>query len=137
MKKILKKEKKILAFSKLVCYYTEAPCERALYAPVAQLDRVTGYEPVGQGFESLPAYHMSTLTLIELAWTFFIIILDFTHKRGKNATFWEIARKVAFFRVNLGLIPRKLRVANRSLRVTNRGSRVTYSPLRVANRVSV
>ena len=27
-----------------------------MYAPVAQLDRVTGYEPVGQGFESLPAY---------------------------------------------------------------------------------
>ena len=26
------------------------------YAPVAQLDRVTGYEPVGRGFESLPAY---------------------------------------------------------------------------------
>ena len=30
-------------------------CE-ARYAPVAQLDRVTGYEPVGRGFESLPAY---------------------------------------------------------------------------------
>ena len=29
------------------------------YAPVAQLDRVTGYEPVGQGFESLPAYHLT------------------------------------------------------------------------------
>ena len=29
---------------------------KALYAPVAQLDRVTGYEPVGRGFESLPAY---------------------------------------------------------------------------------
>ena len=29
---------------------------RARYAPVAQLDRVTGYEPVGRGFESLPAY---------------------------------------------------------------------------------
>ena len=28
-----------------------------MYAPVAQLDRVTGYEPVGRGFESLPAYH--------------------------------------------------------------------------------
>ena len=28
----------------------------AWYAPVAQLDRVTGYEPVGRGFESLPAY---------------------------------------------------------------------------------
>ena len=29
---------------------------RLWYAPVAQLDRVTGYEPVGRGFESLPAY---------------------------------------------------------------------------------
>ena len=29
---------------------------KASDAPVAQLDRVTGYEPVGQGFESLPAY---------------------------------------------------------------------------------
>ena len=29
---------------------------KAWYAPVAQLDRVTGYEPVGRGFESLPAY---------------------------------------------------------------------------------
>ena len=27
------------------------------FALVAQLDRVTGYEPVGQGFESLPARH--------------------------------------------------------------------------------
>ncbi len=38
-------------------YYwgTENPCERNLDALVAQLDRVTGYEPVGQGFESLPA----------------------------------------------------------------------------------
>ena len=28
---------------------------RCEYAPLAQLDRVTGYEPVGQGFESLTA----------------------------------------------------------------------------------
>ena len=28
----------------------------AVYAPIAQLDRVTGYEPVGRGFESLLAY---------------------------------------------------------------------------------
>ena len=27
-----------------------------VYAPVAQLDRVTDYESVGRGFESLPAY---------------------------------------------------------------------------------
>ena len=28
------------------------------YAAVAQLDRVTGYEPVGRGFESLQPYHI-------------------------------------------------------------------------------
>ena len=28
------------------------------YAGVAQLDRVTGYEPVGRGFESLRPYHV-------------------------------------------------------------------------------
>ena len=36
-------------------YYVLARYER-VYALVAQLDRVTGYEPVGRGFESLPAY---------------------------------------------------------------------------------
>ena len=30
--------------------------ENILYAPVAQLDRVFGYEPKGRGFESLLAY---------------------------------------------------------------------------------
>ena len=30
---------------------------RSIYAPVAQLDRVSGYEPEGQGVESLPARH--------------------------------------------------------------------------------
>ena len=29
------------------------------YAPVAQLDRVFGYEPKGQGFESLRAHHIT------------------------------------------------------------------------------
>ena len=33
------------------------------YAPVAQLDRVTDYESVGRGFESLPAYHLKSLKL--------------------------------------------------------------------------
>ena len=51
--------KKVLAFFFLVCYYTEA-LMKAWYAPVAQLDRVTGYEPVGRGFESLPAYQKSS-----------------------------------------------------------------------------
>ena len=37
---------------------------KALYAPVAQLDRVTGYEPVGRGFESLPAYQKTCKALL-------------------------------------------------------------------------
>ncbi len=61
------------------------------------MDRASDSGSEGWGFESLPVYHMSTLTLIELAWTFFLIILDITPKGGKNATFLEIARKVAFF----------------------------------------
>ncbi len=32
---------------------------KQVYAPVAQLDRVTDYESVGRGFESLPAYQKS------------------------------------------------------------------------------
>ena len=39
-----------------------------LNAPVAQLDRVTGYEPVGRGFESLLA-HQSFLILTNLILT--------------------------------------------------------------------
>ena len=30
------------------------------YAPIAQLDRVTDYESVGRGFESLSAYQLTT-----------------------------------------------------------------------------
>ena len=101
------------------------------------MDRASDSGSEGWGFESLPVYHMSTLTLIELAWTFFIYILDFTLKRGKIATFREITRKVAFLHYSKGGFFRKLRVANRSLRVTNKGFRVTNTLLRVANRVSV
>ena len=54
-RKILKKFQKALAFLNLLCYYTLA-LRNAVYAPVAQLDRVTDYESVGRGFESLPAY---------------------------------------------------------------------------------
>ena len=36
------------------------------YAPLAQLDRVTGYEPVGQGFESLAACHEKRLAFASL-----------------------------------------------------------------------
>ncbi len=36
-----------------------------MYAPVAQLDRVFGYEPKGRGFESLLAYHVKAVILHE------------------------------------------------------------------------
>ena len=31
---------------------------RQQFAPVAQLDRVIGFEPIGRGFESLRAHHL-------------------------------------------------------------------------------
>src|SRR5437763_5724901 len=40
------------------------PARTNLSAPVAQLDRATGYEPVGRVFESLRAHHLSPNPLI-------------------------------------------------------------------------
>ena len=56
-----KKSKKLkipLAFFCKRCYTKQAVKRNASfrYAAVAQLDRVTGYEPVGRGFESLSAH---------------------------------------------------------------------------------
>lgn len=34
------------------------------FAPVAQLDRVTGYEPVGRGFESLLAHQCNASSIM-------------------------------------------------------------------------
>ena len=56
--------KKVLAFHNYLCYYMQA-LERVRYALVAQLDRVTDYESVGRGFESLPAYHLPMESLIQ------------------------------------------------------------------------
>ena len=42
----------------LMLWYSYKAVE-TVYAPVAQLDRVFGYEPKGRGFESLLAYHFS------------------------------------------------------------------------------
>ena len=58
LKKTIKKyknAKKRLAFFKHLCYHTLAH-PRMRHAPIAQLDRVTDYESVGRGFESLSAY---------------------------------------------------------------------------------
>ena len=50
-KKYAMRQKKVLHF-RFVCANI---FEHKKYALLAQLDRVTGYEPVGQGFESLAA----------------------------------------------------------------------------------
>ena len=50
------------------CYHSQALCEKiayALYAPVAQLDRVPGYEPVGRTFESCQACHGNPCTRMD------------------------------------------------------------------------
>ena len=50
----------MLAFLSEPCYDVQVVSESDRHAAVAQLDRVTGYEPVGQGFESLlPCQHRS------------------------------------------------------------------------------
>ena len=53
----------MLAFFEVMCYYTQARYQVRAYAPVAQLDRVTDYESVGRGFESLLAYQKMGNTL--------------------------------------------------------------------------
>ena len=42
-----------------------------MYAPVAQLDRVTDYESVGRGFESLPAYQRRIIRTLLLGSDYF------------------------------------------------------------------
>ena len=85
--------------------------------------------------ESLPAYHISRLTLIELGGNF----LYSKQQRNaqtpyKNKTF--IGND--YFKMCISLKwPLFSRVTNSSFRVTNRVLRVANTPLRVANRVCV
>ena len=63
------------------------------YAPVAQLDRVFGYEPKGQGFESLRAHHLigKWLNLVEhVVWDHEVA--------GSNPVFPTICNKVLFYK---------------------------------------
>ena len=54
---------------------------RLWYAPVAQLDRVTGYEPVGRGFESLPAYQNSEVDIYLLRYFYYFWLRDSNPER--------------------------------------------------------
>ena len=92
--------KKVLAKSKHLCYYILAPSER--YAPVAQLDRVTGYEPVGQGFESLPAYQKPVFSTKGRVSS----VLQYTKPR--------VQQRVAFFLIHRSPVQSLLRNLHRS-----------------------
>ena len=46
------------------------------YALLAQMDRVTGYEPVGRGFESLTACHQTLIDIQTISvWTTIGVLL--------------------------------------------------------------
>ena len=54
--------------------------ESGTNAPVAQLDRVTDYESVGQGFESLPAYQEKAQNLHDSGlFSYFLESLEKAH----------------------------------------------------------
>ena len=52
------------------CKAVSKPYNQSVYAPVAQLDRVFGYEPKGRGFESRPAYHQKKQAFLSLLFCF-------------------------------------------------------------------
>ncbi len=59
------------------------------YALLAQLDRVFGYEPKGQGFESLAARHKKTVEIIRVsavfAFSWVFRLIKKAHKIVKNS----------------------------------------------------
>ena len=56
-------------------------------ASLAQLDRVTGYEPVGRGFESLLAHQIRSVILIQSHASF---------SMSKNTMLWDFFKKEKF-----------------------------------------
>ena len=56
----------LIIFKKLLTFYISNGIIfgrlKVVYAPVAQLDRVFGYEPKGRGFESLRMHHFDFST---------------------------------------------------------------------------
>ncbi len=56
--KMIKKDLQSLVNYYIIGCVNEKFIFEFVIAPVAQLDRVFGYEPKGQGFESLRAHHL-------------------------------------------------------------------------------
>ena len=71
MKTTIKNCKKDLLFIAICVNIT-----RQNYAPVAQLDRVFGYEPKGRGFESLPAHQKSSCSFEQELFSFIFALRD-------------------------------------------------------------
>ena len=77
-----------------MCYTVLVSKNNIMFALLAQLDRVFGYEPKGRGFESLPAYHVRA-SFISLALSFYKksefapLLLLFTKKQAFSFVFRE------------------------------------------------
>ena len=54
------------------------------YAPIAQLDRVTDYESVGRGFESLSAYQRRIIRTTYVGSDYFYILMDENNKMRRG-----------------------------------------------------
>ena len=72
-------------------YYTLAFRNAIAFAPVAQLDRVFGYEPKGRGFESLPACHEKSHFCLPTKVTFFNDIRSLARTGDISSIWYRIA----------------------------------------------
>ena len=107
---ISKKSQKSVDFFSIRCYYISAVKKRMLinrFALLAQLDRVFGYEPKGQGFESLAARQRTQYTFCALC--SFFVLLVFTQGirtrkglRRKKRCRWHVfgAERLARYRTH-------------------------------------
>ena len=86
----MKKRKKMLDVHR--CFAYVGGC-RAL---VAQLDRATGYEPVGREFESLRAHHFDVRKACRKRQAFFVCFIHYEKRRKKRLTFSARTTNVLF-----------------------------------------
>ena len=64
--------------------------DKTEYALLAQLDRVFGYEPKGQGFESLAARHEKEVISKKLLLFYFVVQRDSKDERHRATVRWTV-----------------------------------------------
>ena len=89
------------------------------------MDRASDSGSEGWGFESLPVYHKSTLTLIELAWISFYVNTGIVPKRQKKRHFLGITLEGGAFLLYFIKIPVTTPCNEFSHRSTSYCTRVT------------